>query len=156
MLLKFISKLKLIAVLFFPSMIIWEIFSLNCKAYIFLSYAFAEWYLFVMKTLVILYSLQKYLLLMTLSFRSSPFLSPCLWRQNFEILKDVTGESLHHMFHSFFPLALSPIFFLPRSILCSPGPSHAGIQAVALGPCFRPQPPPPSSQQRSLNSATVA
>jgi hypothetical protein len=41
-----------------------------------------------------------------------PFPYALLWRQNFEILKDVTGESLHHMFHSFsFPLALSPIFF---------------------------------------------
>ncbi len=77
-----------------------------------------------------------------LSELSFPF--AMLWRQNFEILKDATGESLHHMFHSFsFPLALSPNFFLPRSILCSPGPSHAGIQAVSLGPCFRPQPPPP-------------
>jgi hypothetical protein len=41
----------------------------------------------------------------------APLSFAMLWRQNFEILKDATGESLHHMFHSFsFPLALSPIF----------------------------------------------
>jgi hypothetical protein len=100
-----------------------------------------------MKTLVILYCLyiEAFITYAHHILSELPFPFALFWRQNFEILKDAKGESLH-MFHSFsFPLALSPIFFLPRSILCSPGPSHAGIQAVSLGPCFRPQPPPNSS-----------
>jgi hypothetical protein len=69
-----------------------------------------------MKTLVILYCLytEAFITYALHILSELPFPYALLWRQNVEILKDVTGESLHHMFHSFsFPLALSPIFFSP-------------------------------------------